>query len=93
MTKAIFCELGVWSKARKPCQYIQLQDLVMTAKEALLPELEDAAESLIAEVLDFLRYLKLRRLEDEADIANARAALTEIETEETISWDTLKIYQ
>lgn len=65
----------------------------MTAKEALLPELEDAAESLIAEVLDFLRYLKLRRLEDEADIANARAALTEIETEETISWDTLKIYQ
>ena len=47
------------------------QDLTITVKELLLQELEDAAEPLIVEVLDFLRYLKFRQLEDEADIADA----------------------
>ncbi|MEM9905896.1 MAG: hypothetical protein AAF921_12820 [Cyanobacteria bacterium P01_D01_bin.44] len=62
----------------------------MTARELLLQELEDAAEPLVVEVLDFLRYLKFRQMEDEADIADARAALASAKTEGTVTWETLK---
>lgn len=62
----------------------------MTTKELLLQELEDAAEPLVIKVLDFLRYLKFRQMEDGADIADARAALASAETEGTVTWETPK---
>lgn len=62
----------------------------MTVKELLLQELEDSAEPLLVEILDYLRYLKFRHEEDAADIRDARAALLEAKQEGTVSWEEVK---
>lgn len=63
----------------------------MTTKEQIIQELEQVPEPLLTEVLDFLKVLKEKRLqEDLEDLEDARAALREIETEGTVSWKALK---
>jgi hypothetical protein len=63
----------------------------MSHKEQLIVELENVDDPLIAEVLDFLRFLKHKQIEDDQDIADARQALATVKVEETIPWETLKI--
>lgn len=58
----------------------------MTSKEQLIQELENLPEPLIAEVLDFLRFLKAKRRKDEEDLADAHAALASVSTEGTVPW-------
>jgi hypothetical protein len=63
---------------------------IMTPKDRLIQELDNVSEPLIVEVLDFLYFLQAKQKQDESDIRDARAALTTIETEGTVSWDELK---
>ncbi len=66
----------------------------MTARDLILQELEQVPESLLEEVLDFLRFLKMKQereqLENEMDLTDAQAALTEAREQGTISLDELK---
>ncbi len=62
----------------------------MTLKDVLIQELDDASDSLIVEVLDFLRFLKAKQAEDTADLLEARAALATVASEGTVSWEDLK---
>ena len=62
----------------------------MTVKELLLQEIDDIADPLLVEVLDYLRYLKFRHAEDVADIREARVALAEAKKEGTIPWEEVK---
>jgi len=63
----------------------------MTLKEILIQELENLPDSLIAEVIDFLQFLKAKQEQDQEDVQDAVAALCTIDTEGTISWEELKI--
>lgn len=60
----------------------------MTLKEQLILELEDAPETLVEEVLEFTRRLKLEEAED---LADARAALATVATEGTVPWKSVKM--
>jgi Protein of unknown function (DUF2281) len=62
----------------------------MTIKELLIQELDNVSEPLIAEVLDFLHFLKAKQEQDSTDLQDARAALSTIATEETIAWEDLQ---
>ena len=62
----------------------------MTVKELLVQEIEDSAESLLVEVLDYLQYLKFKQEKDADDVRAARAALVEADEEETVSWEDVK---
>jgi hypothetical protein len=62
----------------------------MSYKDQLIMELDSAADPLIAEVLDFLLYLKAKQAEDDEDLADARQILATVGIEGTIAWDTLK---
>lgn len=62
----------------------------MTVKELLLQELEGTTDPLLAEVLDYLRYLKFRQEEDAADLRDARTALVDAQKEGTVSWAAVK---
>ena len=62
----------------------------MTVKELLIQEIEDIADPLLIEVLDYLRYLKFKQEEDTDDLREARAVLKEARTEGTISWEEVK---
>ncbi len=61
----------------------------MTARDLILQELEQVPESLLEEVLDFLRFLKMKQereqLENEMDLRDAQAALTEAREQGTTS--------
>ncbi|MGG6263356.1 DUF2281 domain-containing protein [Leptolyngbya sp. AN03gr2] len=65
----------------------------MNTKELLLQEIDQAPDSILDEVLDFLRFLKAKQqqevLENQLDLEEARAVLQEIEQEGTISWGSL----
>ena len=41
----------------------------MNTKEELMNEIEDASEPLLSEVLDFVHFLKAKRLREKMDIA------------------------
>jgi len=62
----------------------------MSHKEQLITELENVDDPLIAEVLDFLRFLKAKQTEDDEDIADAHNALSTVKIAGTTSWETLK---
>jgi hypothetical protein len=66
----------------------------MDTKDLIIQELEHTSEPLLEEVLDFLRFLKAKReqeqLENQADLEDARAALEEAKREGTISLADLK---
>lgn len=62
----------------------------MSFKELLIQELDDVPDALLVEVLDFLRFLKTKQEEDHEDVVDARAALANIETEGTETWENLK---
>jgi hypothetical protein len=63
----------------------------MNHKEQLIVELENVDDPLIAEVLDFLRFLKNKQTEDDEDIVDAHQALATVKADETIPWETLKV--
>ena len=62
----------------------------MSHKEQLITELENVDDPLIAEVLDFLRFLKAKQTEDDEDIADARNASSTVKIAGTTFWETLK---
>ena len=47
----------------------------MTLKELLLQELDNVPDPLIVEVLDFLRFLKTKQIQDSQALVEARASL------------------
>jgi len=73
-------------------------------KRSLIQEIEQTSDYVLSEVLDFLLFVKAKHsqddlnmnvdnyeaVEDYEDIADAKAALASIDSEGTISWDTLK---
>ena len=73
-------------------------------KRSLIQEIEQTSDYVLSEVLDFLLFVKAKHsqdglnmnvdnyeaVEDYEDIADAKAALVSIDSEGTISWDTLK---
>ncbi|PSN15586.1 DUF2281 domain-containing protein [filamentous cyanobacterium CCT1] len=62
----------------------------MTLKELLIQELDDASESLLIELLDFVQFLKAKQADDTVDLLEARQALASIATEGTVSWESLQ---
>ncbi|MBD1915021.1 MULTISPECIES: DUF2281 domain-containing protein [Cyanophyceae] len=62
----------------------------MTLKELLIQELDNASESVLVELLDFLQFLKAKQAEDTADILEARQALASVATEGALAWEDLK---
>lgn len=62
----------------------------MTPKDQLIQELNNVPDPLIIEVLDFLHFLKAKQEQDTEDIVDARAALSTVNTEGTVTWDELK---
>ncbi len=73
-------------------------------KRSLIQEIEQTSDYVLSEVLDFLLFVRSKHSqdglninassyeadEDYEDIADAKAALASIDSEGTISWDTLK---
>ncbi len=71
-------------------------------KKSLIQEIEQTSEySILSEVLDFLLFVKTKHSqdhlninadseEDYEDIADAKTALASIDTDGTISWQSLK---
>ena len=55
----------------------------MNTKQIIIQELDSVPDDVLAEVLDFLRFLKAK--ENKADIEDARAALEEAATVGTTS--------
>ena len=62
---------------------------ISSPKEELIQQLDRTSDSIIIEVLDFLQFLKAKQVQDSEDI-KARAALSTVETEGTVSWGELK---
>ncbi|MFB8791704.1 MAG: hypothetical protein U7123_23390 [Potamolinea sp.] len=50
----------------------------MTLKELLIQELENVPDPLIVEVLDFLRFLKIKQTHDSQAVTEARVGLTSV---------------
>ncbi len=73
-------------------------------RRSLIQEIEQTSDHLLSEVLDFLLFVRAKHSqdglniiassdetdEDYEDIADAKAALASIDSEGTISWETLK---
>lgn len=70
-------------------------------KRSLIQEIEQTSDYVLSEVLDFLLFVRAKHLqdglninadsyEDDEDIADAKAALANIDYEGTISWESLK---
>jgi hypothetical protein len=66
----------------------------MSTKELILQELEAVPELLLAEVLDFVRFLKAKQaqeeLENQQDLEDARTALIEAKEQGTVSLEAFK---
>lgn len=67
----------------------------MNTKELLLQEIEQVPEPILDEVLDFLRFLKAKneqeKLDLQADLEDARAALREAQEQGTTPLSGLKL--
>ncbi|MBD2178935.1 hypothetical protein H6F42_18595 [Pseudanabaena sp. FACHB-1998] len=73
-------------------------------RQSLIQEIEQTSDCVLSEVLDFLLFVRAKHLqdgwnikagsyevdEDYEDIANAKAALASVDSEGTISWESLK---
>ena len=73
-------------------------------RRSLIQEIEQTSDHVLSEVLDFLLFVRAKHSqdglniiassdetdEDYEDIADAKAALASIDSEGTISWETLK---
>ena len=64
-------------------------------RRSLIQEIEQTSDYLLGEVLDFRLFVRAKHSQDETDIdyediADAKAALASIDSEGTISWETLK---
>jgi hypothetical protein len=73
-------------------------------RRSLIQEIEQTSDYVLSEVLDFLLFVRAKHSqdglninassyeadEDYEDIEDAKAALASIDSEGTISWDTLK---
>ncbi len=73
-------------------------------RRSLIEEIEQTSDYVLSEVLDFLLFVRAKRSqdglnisagnyetdEDYEDIADAKAALVSIDSEGTISWESLK---
>jgi hypothetical protein len=69
-------------------------------RQSLIQEIEQTSDySILSEVLDFLLFVRAKRSQDHLninsdedceDIADAKAALASIDTDGTISWQSLK---
>ena len=61
----------------------------MKPKDLLIKELEDVSDSLAAEVLDFLQFLKTKRAKGSSGLAEAREVLATVAAEGTAGWEDL----
>ncbi|PZO38157.1 MAG: hypothetical protein DCF19_16940 [Pseudanabaena frigida] len=73
-------------------------------RRSLIQEIEQTSDHVLSEVLDFLLFVRAKHSQDDLninagsdetdenyeDIADAKAALASIDSEGTISWETLK---
>ncbi len=70
-------------------------------RRSLIQEIELTSDSVLSEVLDFLLFVRAKHsqadlninansYETDEDIKDAKAALASVDSEGTISWDTLK---
>ena len=70
-------------------------------RRSLIQEIEQTSDYVLSEVLDFLLFVRAKHsqddlninadsYEDDEDIADAKAALANIDYEGTISWESLK---
>lgn len=62
----------------------------MNPREAIIQELEQTSEDVLAEVLNYLLYLKAMREEEIEDLKDIRAAREEIRREGTLPWEEVK---
>ena len=66
----------------------------MNTKDLIIQELEATPEPLLNEILDFVRFLKVKQtrkaIEDRQDIEDSKQALIEAEKEGSISLESLK---
>ena len=61
--------------------------LTMSPKEELIQQLNNTSDSMIVEVLEFL---KAKQKQETEDVKDAQAALSTVASEGTVSWDELK---
>ena len=71
-------------------------------RRSLIQEIEQTSDYVLSEVLDFLLFVRAKHSQDDLnavsyeadedleDIADAKAALASIDSEGTISWESLK---
>jgi hypothetical protein len=70
-------------------------------RQLLIQEIEQTSDHVLSEVLDFLLFVRAKYSQDglninagnyeaDEDIADAKAALASIDSEGTISWESLK---
>ncbi|MEA5598804.1 DUF2281 domain-containing protein [Rivularia sp. UHCC 0363] len=61
----------------------------MNTKETIIQEIEEITEPLLTEILDFVRFLKVKQLQEEIenqqDLEDARVSLAEAKEKGTIS--------
>lgn len=61
----------------------------MNTKEIIIQEIEEITEPLLSEILDFVRFLKVKQLQEERenqqDLEDARVSLAEAKEKGTIS--------
>ncbi|MCM0594217.1 MAG: hypothetical protein HEQ35_05075 [Gloeotrichia echinulata IR180] len=66
----------------------------MDTKELIIQELEAAPEPLLTEILDFVRFLKLKQtqeaVENQQDLDDSREALIEAKEKGTLSLEAFK---
>ncbi len=66
----------------------------MNTKDLIIHELEEVSEPLLSEVLDFVRFLKVKQMQEaveiQQDLDDSYRALTEAKEQGTISLDAFK---
>lgn len=66
----------------------------MDTKEIIIQEIEEITEPLLTQILDFVRFLKVKQLlevqENQQDLEDAHAALLEAKEKGTISLEAFK---
>jgi len=66
----------------------------MNTKDLIIHELEEVSEPLLSEVLDFVRFLKVKQMQEameiQQDLDDSYKALREAQEQRTISLDAFK---